>query len=418
MTSALRDELERARGQQPGVAGPGADEVGGHGPAPRARRRSAAARATSAPERLGLGARRARRAPRRCRRRRRRTRAASARPAPRTCACAPTGVWQSASSARTSARSAASARAAGGVVDRRDERLVAGARRHGQAALAGGGDELVERRAARRRGPGARSPARGQHDRVVVAVGELAQARVDVAAQLDHVEVRRAARAAARRGAATTSRRARPRPARPATRAPHSASRGSARGGTAAMTMPVGQLGRHVLGRVHRAVDRRRRAARASSSRTQRSLSDAGLAAVAARHDLDQLVLAAEQRRPPGAPAPAPARCRASRSSRPALERADVVGRRRLGRRSAGGACASAGASSRPNSSRSSCWRPCPLSFRRIVGSCSSRCMTARATASTRARSRGDSVSQRPAFSARTWSTISAPCSRSARWWA
>src|SRR3954464_12586813 len=36
---------------------------------------------------------------------------------------------------------------------------------------------------------------------------------------------------------------------------------------------------------------------------------------------------------PPGAPARGPARCRASRSSRPALERAGVVRPRRLGRR-------------------------------------------------------------------------------------
>ena len=257
----------------------------------------------------------------------------------------------------------------------------------------GGRDELVQRRArvaaAQALQPGAR-PARSRRSRPRPAcAGGCRRCR---AARPRRGP--RAARAAARCVAATRCRRA-PRP--PARASDVRAAQRVARVGAlrhGGDDDALGQLRRHVLGRVHGAVD---------AAVEQRSVELAhpallvrgGFTAVAAGDDLDQLVLAAQQRRPPGAPAPGPARCRASRSSRPALERADVVGRRRLGRR-LGRRRASAGASSSPKSSRSSCWRPCPLSFRRIVGSCSSRCMTARATASMRARSRGDAVSQRP----------------------
>ena len=83
------------------------------------------------------------------------------------------------------------------------------------------------------------------------------------------------------------------------------------------------------------------------------------------------------------------------------------------------GGLLSAGSSSRnPNSSRTSSRLAWPRASerlrRRIVGSCSSRLITARATASTRARSRGEAASQRPAFSASTCSTSALPCSRSA----
>ncbi len=70
-----------------------------------------------------------------------------------------------------------------------------------QAALAGRGHEDValERRAGTSSRPEPREPGGGEHERVGLAGGELAQARVDVAAQLDHVEVRAARRAAAPR---------------------------------------------------------------------------------------------------------------------------------------------------------------------------------------------------------------------------
>ena len=333
MTSA-RAMSSRARAvSRPGSPGPGADEVGGHDAEHLARAGAQQPlRPTSAPRRSGSvavelvahpgaavggpdeGAQRQRVG------------------GGGTCAWAPTGVWQSASSARTSARSAASARADGACVDRRDERLLAGAGGHGQAALAGGGDELVQRR-ARVAAAQALQPGGGQHDRVVVAVGRACAGGCRRCRAARRRRGRRAARAAGRPGAATTCPRAPPRPARRASPRRTARRAGRRAAGTAAMTMPSGQLPRARPWPSARRSRRRRRSSAASSSRTQRSLSERRLAAVAAASRPRPARARRRAARPPGAPAPGPARCRASRSSRPALERADVVGRRRLGRR-------------------------------------------------------------------------------------
>ncbi len=134
----------------------------------------------------------------------------------------------------------------------------------------------------------------GEHDRVVVAGGQLAQPRVDVAAQLERSRGRPAAPAAARCAAARPSRRGRRAATRRATRRPQSASRGSARAGTAAMTTPSAAMpGRPWPSAPRRsivAVEQRARRARAPSAPCR-----ARLTAVAGRRDLDDLVLAAER---------------------------------------------------------------------------------------------------------------------------
>ena len=402
----------------------GTTVAGAQRPRLRAARAAAAAATRSAPRRAPRGpcAVDARRAPTRAVGQRRRTRAAQ-RPRRRACAWAPTGVSQSRRARATSARSApARASPARRRSPRRGPRAspVAGLerRRPGPAA----GTSSVQQRAdlvvAAR---GASQPGGGEHDRVALAVGELAQPRVDVAAQLDDLEVGAQRAAAARGGAATPCRRGRPSASASSERAPHSASRASARGGTAASSRPSGSCGRARPWPSARRGRSRRAAARARARATQRALS----AAVAAprsprRHDRRRARASPpQQRRRPGAPAPAPARCRACRSSRrSALERADVVGRRRSGAASSGGV----GASARlvepeqlAQRAACACAVPRSASFRRSVGSCSRRCMTARAIASTRARSRGDARlpaarRSRPAPGRRSPS----PCSRSA----
>ena len=100
------------------------------------------------------------------------------------------------------------------------------------------------RRPARR----SRGPARRTRPR------ELAQAGVDVAAQRDDLQVRRSARSWAARRRLLVPTRA-PGASACQRRAPQSASRGSAAPGIATSSSPAGELGGHILGRVHREVD-------------------------------------------------------------------------------------------------------------------------------------------------------------------
>ena len=182
-----RDQLERAHREQAGVAGPGAHEVGGHRPS-----------TSSAPAARSATARPRRRAPR--------ARRPPARRAPRPLpSCAP-------------ANAVRNSRAVGARVGA-DGRLAVGAQRAHERPLGQQRALGVRRRARRRRAaprrarvvsarqpwpgagtsssigapsaaaPEAREPGRGEHDRVGVAGGELAQARVDVAAQLHDLEV-------------------------------------------------------------------------------------------------------------------------------------------------------------------------------------------------------------------------------------
>ena len=229
----------------------------------------------------------------------------------------------------------------------------------------------------------------GEHQRVDLAVGELAQARVDVAAELDDVEVRRAARAAAPRGARWPCPRARPPAARPATRRRPARRAGRRAAGAPTSSSPSGNsLGTSFALCTARSMSPASSAS--SSSLTQRSLSRTrGPAALRSprRRDRDQLGVAANRSATVCACASASglarvpiltakrgaaagARCRARRPARPR-------------------ATASSGAPSSPNSSRMICrrpWlRPSPSVRRCSVGSCSSRFMTERATASTRA---------------------------------
>ena len=162
----------------------------------------------------------------------------------------------------TSARSASSAPVRRAVVQRAQRRrcaLVAGARLERQRALARRGDELVgvERAAGLVRAAEPLQAGERQHDRVVLALGELAQAGVDVAAQLARPRGRTAQRAAAatrrrrlrradRRAAAQRVERAARRPARRA---------GPRARGTATSARPGRQARRHVLGAVHGEVD-------------------------------------------------------------------------------------------------------------------------------------------------------------------
>ena len=221
-----------------------------------------------------------------------------------TLASAPSGIWQPPPSAATSARSASSAAA---------------------AAASCIGLQRAARRARRRResrsrrcpGPApARTPStgiatemrdaeaepaqagRGEHQRVVVAAVELAQPRVDIAA--DRREARAAETAAAaarcagrcrcrfaasrraRRARSSTSTAARPLPAARPRRADLRAA------ATARDRQPVRQHRRHVLAAVHREVDRRRASSASSISFTNSRLpptSDSGavLQAIAGR---------------------------------------------------------------------------------------------------------------------------------------
>ena len=178
--------------------------------------------------------------------------------------------------------------------------------------------------------------------------------------------------------------------------------------GTATSTSPVGQRRRDVLGGVHRDVDARRRAAPPPARVTHLALSDRARS----RSPVVVIVtisLAAERLGAPGAPARAPARCRAcrahhgagaARSGRTLSAAGCVVGRRGAlvqPEQLAHELQAAVAAIGQPCS-----WRTSAGSSARAAAAAS----TARAIASTRARSRGEADSQRPAFSASTESTM------------
>ena len=158
----------------------------------------------------------------------------------------------------------------GGVVERAEQvgRSVSGSSSSAldrQRALAGGGqhldrvDDLGD--GVEPAEPG--QPGAGEHDGVELAVARPGASRVST---LPRTATTSRPRPSARSWAA---RRGEPVPTRePAGSSPRvspsratSASRGSSRGGTAASTMPLGRGGRQVLERVHGEVDRRRRAA-------------------------------------------------------------------------------------------------------------------------------------------------------------
>ena len=194
-----RDQLERASGQQPGIAGAGADQVDGHAgcarieplsaraaaqPRPAASIRSATREPESAsrrPPQLGRAATPSRPAARP-------TRVSSSRPPSTRRAWAPTGVLHDAPSACTSSRSAPTH--GGGVRDRPafEMRDAAG---HWPRARAHPG----RRRARARRGsrPALEAeplqPAAARTSASNCALGELAQAGVDVAAHRHDLEV-------------------------------------------------------------------------------------------------------------------------------------------------------------------------------------------------------------------------------------
>ena len=233
---------------------------------------------TPSPRRARAGRRRPPRASaRRARRRRARRRSATpsrraARRTPRSPdgpRCTPTGVWQEASRRATTARSASSARVGGG--DRRPRRSARPARAcSARQPWPGAGTKTSPSSGAAGDVVAAqpREAGGGEHERVGLAGRELAQARVDVAAQLDHVEVR--ARGEQLRAPAQ---RARARPARPRAAPRATARRRARRAGPRAAAPPRSpcprrELARHVLGAVHRDVDLARRAAPAPARRS------------------------------------------------------------------------------------------------------------------------------------------------------
>ncbi len=194
---------------------------------------------------------------------------------------------------------------------------------------------------------------------------------------------------------------------------PHSTSSAAARAGAPSSARPSAALARQVLGRVHRQVDLASQQRRLELGDPARLVADR-LASIAAGHDRDDLRRLPSISCRPARPGRAPGRCAGFRSASALATAAQVVDLRELPR---GGLLR--GASSRsPNSSRTSsrlAWpRSPPRPRRRIVGSCSRRLATARATASMRAMSRGEADSQRPEFSASTCSTTALACSRSA----
>ena len=298
MTSALAMSSSARAVSRPGSPGPGADEVRGHGASdlaragaqqplrrPRRRARSGSSPSSSSRTQALPSARADERAQRAARRRREHLRVG----AHRRVAVGLERAHERALGGQRPRRR--------GVVDRRDAATPRrrGWSRPGSPGPAAGTSSSSGVPASPR--PRRCEPGGGQHDRVVVAVGELAQARVDVAAQLDDRRGRRAARAAGRRGAATTCPRARPRPARRATPRRTARRAGRRAAGTAAMTMPSGSCAGTSLAECtaqstspsqQRGVELAHPALLVGASRSPRSpLVD----------DLDQLVLAAEQRR-------------------------------------------------------------------------------------------------------------------------
>ena len=189
------------------------------------------------------------------------------------------------------------------------------------------------RRDPLRRGRAAACPAAASTSASILAGVELAQPRVDVAANRHEPRARRGAARAARCGgrcsvpivgAVAERAPARRRSSRAACRRGRTrASRGSSRGSVAAIVEPVGQRRRHVLGAVHREVDRRR-ASSASSISLTNSRFAAGLGQrrvlqpIAARLDDDELAPSARGLEQAGDGLRLPQRergCRACRSA-------------------------------------------------------------------------------------------------------
>ena len=147
---------------------------------------------------------------------------------------------------------------AGSVIDGRHQLLVAGPHLHRQRTLPRLGHECV--RVEREPDPSLQAQpdqaGGGQEDHVGLTGVQLAQPRVDVAAQRHHLEV---GAQLAQKAGSTRRRRRRPwrlQVSRPASAyGPQQASRGSARSGTAAEHQPVGHLAGQVLGAVHGGVD-------------------------------------------------------------------------------------------------------------------------------------------------------------------
>ena len=334
------------------------------------------------------------------RRRARRTRAASSRPSPRCARARRPACAQSASSARTSARSAASA---------------AACRASSSAAAA----------PARRRRRRARSIASVPWP----AAGTIASSSAPVASACapEPLAARRA-RGRSRRGRPRASRRSRVSTLpRSSTTSRSGAQRAQLRARGAATLVPtrapaasassdaraaqrVARVGARRRGDDRRARRRaapgrpwpsarrgrpRRAAARRRARLTQRSLSRR-------RGPRSPVVVIGTSSAPPSASATARAWASASALPRvPTLttRRRGAAGARRPARPVGSASARRRGlvGPSRPNSSRSD-REPSVAAgasralFRRIVGSCSRRCITARAIASTRARSRGDSA--------------------------
>ena len=193
-------------------------------------------------------------------------------------ACAPIGVWQLASSACTSARSAV--------------RHVSASR--SVSDVGGLGHVLVGRRAPRARGSPGRARARTARHRSGVPSSprpsrsrpapdaSTIASKSPSASRLRRVSTlpRRSRTSRSGRRASSAARRRRlavpttaPSASSSSDSAPQSASRASARSGHAHDREPVGQLRRHVLRRVHGEVDRRRRSSASSISLTKRDLS-------------------------------------------------------------------------------------------------------------------------------------------------
>ena len=243
----------------------------------------------------------------------RRTRAAG-RPPSRTAQRADRRCGSPRPARARSARSAvrqATASAVGDARRRRPRGVVVRARLEHEHALARRGHPA---RRARRPPVGAARAAPApprQHERVDRSSRELAQPRVDVAAQLDDVEVGARARAAARGGAATTSRPARRRqrsatPRRTARRADRRAR------GAPTSASPSAAPGTSLAECTARSISPR--AARARAPPPTRLVVDR---AARGRPDVATVTSSTSppsSDRPPAAPGPAPARCPASPS--------------------------------------------------------------------------------------------------------
>ena len=354
-----REPALPAQREQPGIAGAGADQAhaarsSSEQPA-RAARRAArcatvAARARRPPAR---GARLARRADMRVPvdgRSPARAAAGARRRASRAPRAACCSRRRSRRGTRARRRRRRSAAAIGDGGEQRTRRGVVGARLERERALPDRRQEVVGARAARppgSRGRGGRGRRRRARCASTSPPRQLAEPRVDVAAQEHDLEVgaaRQQLRAAAdARGADARAGRERPRGRRARAADQHVARRPRA-SGTAATASPGAELRRDVLHRVHRAVDARPSAApprspsrRAPCRRPRRAVPAAcgrrwcGCSTSSTtRPGCRSLERAGDQRRP----ARARARCRACRGA--AQHRQDSLVVRRLRRRRAG----------------------------------------------------------------------------------